>query len=448
LLQRPEGARAVREVVEKYAADGGTVFADLAYYAASRGLATKVADTPGVRVVATSAVTAGLHKEDVLPSSGKGKLCVLAGPAGGGATVLCVAQAGGEPAVVEEKVGKGRIVAADLQTLPEPYIWDAGSFHKYLFVANALGNPVRYGEMYARRPTYDQVVELMRDLVKAHPSLRMKEEGPAADGLKIYSLSAGKADAPGLLITAVVHGNEWENALGLVRFARLLAEDANGAGADLARMRVTLIPVMNPSGYAKNTRQNGRGVDINRNGDLDWDKIKGQETPAGQKYGPGAYDWKGESPLSEPELQTFRAICEAGNYVAFLDVHGNPSGTGYNKSLDYSAAGKPDSKEKAQGMRDLFNAAVGGRFVLRQQHEKDVRPLMVDSFAADSGMGRVMTCSFAARGKYGVLVELPAGIYTGDAERSAYGTLVSTDLVTELCIAFVRSFAGEGAAGR
>jgi hypothetical protein len=201
---------------------------------------------------------------------------------------------------------------------------------------------------------------------------------------------------------------------------------------------------MNPSGYQKNTRQNANKVDLNRNGELDWDKIKGEQQAQTGKYGPGDYDWKGETPLSEPELQVYRKICEAGRFFAFLDVHNNPSGTGYNKSLDYSAIGKPDGKQKAERIRDLFNAGVAGRFLLRQQHEKECKPLVIESVGKAAGSGRVMTCSFACREKYGFLVELPGGIYVGDDPgRSGYGTLISTDLAAEFCLAFVRAMATE-----
>jgi hypothetical protein len=440
LLRNTDAADDIREPVEKYAADGHTVVADLACYAAFRGAAVKAVETPSIRVVAVSDITAGLRKDDTVPFCGKGKLGVLTGlKTDKDLTVLGVAQSGGEPAVVEEKIGKGRVIALDLQTPGEPYIWDAGSVYKYLFLANAIGNPVRFGELYPRKPSYDEVVGLMRGLAKEHPTFHLQEEGNAVGDYKIYSLSAGKPDRPGLLITSVVHGNEWENCLGLIRFARYLAEEPNQTALDLSRYRITLVPVMNPSGYEMNTRQNARKVDLNRNGDLDWETIRGEETAQTGKYGPGAYDWKGDAPLSEPEAQTYRRICESGRFFAFLDVHGNVSGTGYNKSLSYMTVCRPDCKEKAGQVRDLFNASVAGRFVLRQEREKECKPLVIESVEKEAGRGLLVACSFASRDKYGFLVELPAGVYVGDAERSGYGTLISTDLAAEVCLAFVRS---------
>ena len=81
------------------------------------------------------------------------------------------------------------------------------------------------------------------------------------------------------------------------------------------------------------TRQNANGVDPNRNGDLNWDAYKGVDSDKNGTYGPGDYDWKGVAPLSEPEAQTYKRICQSARFIAFLDVHGNPSGTGGNKEI-------------------------------------------------------------------------------------------------------------------
>ena len=99
-------------------------------------------------------------------------------------------------------------------------------------------------------------------------------------------------------------------------------------------------------------------------------------------------------------------------------------------------------------MRDLFNASVGHRFVLRQEREKECKPLVIESVVKEAGRGLLVACSFASRDQYGFLVELPAGVYVGDAERSGYGTLISTDLAAELCSAFVRTFAAEESGGQ
>jgi len=48
--------------------------------------------------------------------------------------------------------------------------------------------------------------------------------------------------------------------------------------------------------------------------------------------------------------------------------------------------------------------------------------------------------TFLSAGRHSVLVELPGGFWMQDPVKSAYGTFLCTDLVSELCVAFVDTY--------
>jgi murein peptide amidase A len=85
-----------------------------------------------------------------------------------------------------------------------------------------------------------------------------------------------------VLIVGCIHGNERAG----VSVARLLEAMAVPQGVDL-----WVLADLNPDGAAADTRQNARGVDLNRNFPYGWRSI-------GQ---PGDQQYPGPRPLSEPE---------------------------------------------------------------------------------------------------------------------------------------------------
>jgi protein MpaA len=89
-----------------------------------------------------------------------------------------------------------------------------------------------------------------------------------------------------VLVVGCIHGNECA---------------ALPAIADLERTRdpsldLWIVPNLNPDGYSHGTRQNGRGVDLNRN------------FPAGWRAGPRGLEYPGPRPFSEPEARIARDL--------------------------------------------------------------------------------------------------------------------------------------------
>jgi protein MpaA len=83
-----------------------------------------------------------------------------------------------------------------------------------------------------------------------------------------------------MLVVGCIHGNE---PAGIAIARRLVATTAPIPG-----LALWVVPVLNPDGIAADTRQNGRGVDLNRNFPYHWARLAG-------------YHYSGPHALSEPE---------------------------------------------------------------------------------------------------------------------------------------------------
>lgn len=130
------------------------------------------------------------------------------------------------------------------------------------------------------------------------------------------------ASAKPLIFIGGVHGDEPEG----VRLAQdLLAWLQSDDGARVKRPWI-LIPNLNPDGFAKAERVNGRGVDLNRNfPSSDW-------TPEvkAPRYNPGL------SPGSEPEVRALCDLLRKENPEIIVHFHS------WKPCVVYSgAAGKP-----------------------------------------------------------------------------------------------------------
>jgi len=442
LLTKPDAIKGLAESLRRYAADGGTVVLDTASFGAMNQLAVRPVAADRVRIVRPAEVTSGLRVDDRLTLRGRDGLQALPEiKESKELRVLAIAEPGGEPVLVEQSVGRGRLVATDLRTPAEPYVWDAGSFYKYLFVANAIGNPVRFGSLWASKPTYAELVSQMQALARQYPKITFAREGPSTGSADVCSLSIGDPGKPGLLILGAVHGNEWENGPGLLTFMRRVAEGRPDLGFDPAQVHLKVVPVMSPWGFDHVSRLNGHGVNLNRNGDVGWDAYRAADTNGDGAYGPQDQDWKGAAPFGEPESQTLVRVLQAGNFQAVLDIHSNPSGTGYNKTMAIRSPDTPGAREMAKAFSEQFNRQIVGRYVLRQQHEKTVRAIVNERLGEYSSGPTLGGSTLVTQGRHSMLVELPGGIWVSEnADRSAYGTLLATDLVCELCAAFVKTY--------
>ncbi len=124
---------------------------------------------------------------------------------------------------------------------------------------------------------------LLAVVAPAHAAGQTDLLGRSAEGREIRSIRVGDPAAPvKLLVVGVIHGNERAG----VAVTRQLRSSRPPPGVEL-----WLVDDLNPDGSAAGTRQNGRGVDLNRNFPRRW------------RAGGRPFDtyYPGPRPLSEPE---------------------------------------------------------------------------------------------------------------------------------------------------
>jgi murein peptide amidase A len=122
------------------------------------------------------------------------------------------------------------------------------------------------------------------------PSTSTSVVGHSTQGRAIRVHRLGDApSANKVIVVGCIHGNE---TAGIAITRKLIQKDPP-AGFDL-----WVINIVNPDGRRLHVRQNGRGVDLNRNFGSEW-------IPIGSRWDP---EYSGPYPWSEPETRTVRRL--------------------------------------------------------------------------------------------------------------------------------------------
>jgi murein peptide amidase A len=119
---------------------------------------------------------------------------------------------------------------------------------------------------------------------------RVELIGRSVEGRAINVVRIGDPAAPRkVLVVGMIHGDEPEGR----RIVDLLRTATPPSGAELL-----LVRDLNPDGLRRHTRQNARGVDLNRN------------SSQGRRFlgGPGTPYYAGPKAFSEPETRAIRAL--------------------------------------------------------------------------------------------------------------------------------------------
>jgi protein MpaA len=113
--------------------------------------------------------------------------------------------------------------------------------------------------------------------------------GDSVEGRAVHLVHRGDPDARTVLVVGCIHGDECAGA----RIVHLLDRGDPRRALDL-----WLVPTMNPDGRAAGTRQNARGVDLNRNFPYRW------------RSGPRDRFYPGRRPASELETRIAMTLVE------------------------------------------------------------------------------------------------------------------------------------------
>ncbi len=447
LCEATEVPAASLDAVLQFADGGGRVFMDIRNFAqwqrveairvsvrSKPGNSPQAAMAAGLRVVKASEATAGFEVGQIMPraSHPEGELFVL--PTGFSKPGLEVAAAGpdGAPGLVRIPVGQGAVVAADVLSFREPYCRNIDAYYKYTPITNTLTKRVQFGEYYPRKLPYVELVDLAKETAAEHSAIRFQDEGPASGDYRIFSLNLGRPGAPLYFLYAAAHGSEWEPGYGLLTLAKRIAEGRMSDAIDLDKVEIKIVPILNPSGYDQRRRHNAQGVDLNRQGDHQWEEFTGRDSNEDGTWSPGDYDWKGTAPFTEPESQTYKAMVDrATNLYCTLDYHGNSSANS-NKVAILPTTAHPDNEYLAMDLQYIANQRLAGRHLLRQNDEETSSQYLLTRVRMGGNMPYLMNTS--ARNRFGLLIELTAGY------AETYGTVLQTDVTCELCRALFLAY--------
>lgn len=130
-------------------------------------------------------------------------------------------------------------------------------------------------------------------LALADPATQSEKErvllGHSAGGHPILAVRVGDpASERKALVVGCIHGDECAGVAVTRRLARLRADSVD----------LWIVHDLNPDGHAIGVRQNGRGVDLNRNFASEW-------VPLGRRWDP---QYSGPRPFSEPETRIVRRL--------------------------------------------------------------------------------------------------------------------------------------------
>ena len=195
--------------------------------------------------------------------------------------------------------------------------------------------------------SYDQMQKDLRSLEKAYPHLlQVQSIGKSTQDRDILVARVGDENAEyHLLVQAGIHGREHMTAL--LAMAQLESFLQRGGMQDIC---LHILPMTNPDGatisqtakatrdvekiynndvqsenttasmeeYMRQWKANGRGVDLNRNFDAQWEKIDTRLQPSASNY-------RGERAASEPETQCLCAYSRRYALDATISYHASGS---------------------------------------------------------------------------------------------------------------------------
>jgi len=188
--------------------------------------------------------------------------------------------------------------------------------------------------------TFDVYEKCVRALAAQYPCMDISVIGESRKGRPIYALTVGYGPNS-FMYNAAHHANEWITAVILTKFAEDCAREANPAWQSWAggrepafgphspwyeRTTLHMIPMVNPDGVdlaidgTLNWKANICGVDLNSNYPAGWELAREYKYARGYTQ-PGARDYVGPHPLSEPESMAMAAYTTLVDPALTLSLH-------------------------------------------------------------------------------------------------------------------------------
>ena len=229
-----------------------------------------------------------------------------------------------------------------------------------------LDGPVVHGgpaptDFFADYAPLDAIDDHLASLVPLRPDLvTALEPGQSLEGhpLQALQITAAPAEAPAVLLDSGQHAREWIAIASTVCVADRLVREADTprVAAVLDEVRIVVLPIVNPDGYAhtwdgdrfwRKNRRPPDGVDLNRNFPVAFGG-------PGASNNPEAGNFHGDAPFSEPEALAVRDLAESLDpLLALIDVHA------YGQLVLYPWGFQPDPapadavlEPAAQSLRD------------------------------------------------------------------------------------------------
>lgn len=130
------------------------------------------------------------------------------------------------------------------------------------------------------------------------------------------------------VIDGCIHGTEWEAGeicLYLAEYLLINFGENKTISNIMNTSEIYFIPLLNPDGREEDIRWNANGIDLNRNFDVHFGRIRGHSFRLGKLFGfikipmitlprKGVYTNCGRKPFSEPETASFRNFMESLNH--------------------------------------------------------------------------------------------------------------------------------------
>ena len=170
-----------------------------------------------------------------------------------------------------------------------------------------MSAPEGYADLRGRGPVLTTVgIEILLSavaLVSSGPTSETSVVGHSVADRPIKAHRLGNVQSPHkVLVVGCIHGNE---CAGRAVTHKLIDRDPPG------RFDLWVINTVNPDGRRLGVRQNGRGVDLNRNFGSQW-------IPIGVRWDP---QYSGPRPWSEPETRTVRRLVRRIHPVLTILYH-------------------------------------------------------------------------------------------------------------------------------